>query len=94
MHANLHFLKLFGMLGAIFFAAQPASAQCTDQWLPGRQGPCFGGLVGDNAVAYRLKPALQRDGDEQGNETLGRADHDRPVADGRSQPVVRSGCLP
>lgn len=35
MHANRHSLRLFGMLGAILLTAAPASAQCTDQWLPG-----------------------------------------------------------
>ena len=44
MHANRHSLKLFGILGAVFFTAAPASAQCTDQWLPGEGLP---GLDGD-----------------------------------------------
>ena len=45
LHANHHSLKLFGLLGAVFFAAQPASGQCTDQWLPGN------GLPGLNGTA-------------------------------------------
>ncbi len=44
MHAIHHSLAVFGMLGAVCFAAQPASAQCTDQWLPGEGLP---GLNGD-----------------------------------------------
>ena len=39
MYANRYSLRLFGMLGAVFFAAAPASAQCTDQWLPGEDLP-------------------------------------------------------
>ena len=35
MYANRHSLRLFGILGAVFFAAAPASAQCTEQWLQG-----------------------------------------------------------
>ncbi len=44
MHAIRHSLRLFGMLGAVFFAAQPASAQCTEQWLPGEGLPGLTGL--------------------------------------------------
>ena len=39
MHAKRHSLRLFGMLGAVFVAVAPASAQCTDQWLPGEGLP-------------------------------------------------------
>ena len=47
MHAIRHSLKLFAILGVVFFAAVPVSAQCTDQWLPGEGLP---GLNGDVAA--------------------------------------------
>ena len=50
MHANRYSLKLFGILGAVFFAAAPASAQCIDQWLPGEGLPGLNGDVGAVAV--------------------------------------------
>ncbi len=50
MHANRHSLALLGMLGAVLFTAGPASAQCTDQWLPGDGLPGLNGDVGAVAV--------------------------------------------
>ncbi len=50
MHANRHSLAVLGMLGAVFFAAAPASAQCTDQWLPGEGLPGLNGDVYATAV--------------------------------------------
>ena len=50
MHAIHHSLKLFGMLGAVFFAAAPASAQCTYEWLPGNTLPGLDGTVSASAV--------------------------------------------
>ena len=51
MHAIRHSLKLFGILGAVFLTATPASAQCTDQWLPGDGVPGLGGY-GYAAAVY------------------------------------------
>ncbi len=51
MHAICHSLKLFGILGAVFFTAAPASAQCTDQWLPGDGLPGLNGTA-RAAVVY------------------------------------------
>ena len=49
MYSNRHSLAHLGLLGAVFFATIPASAQCTEQWLPGEGLP---GLNGDvSAVA-------------------------------------------
>ncbi len=39
MYAMNRFPAIFGMLGAAFVAAAPASAQCTDQWLQGEGLP-------------------------------------------------------
>ncbi len=50
MHAIRHSLRLFGILGAVFFVAAPASAQCTDQWLPGEGLPGLNGIVYATAV--------------------------------------------
>ncbi len=44
MHANRHSLRVCGMLGAVFFAAVPASAQCTEEWLPGAGLPGLSGI--------------------------------------------------
>ncbi len=50
MHTNRHSLKLFGILGAVFFAAAPVSAQCIDQWLPGEGLPGLNGQVNATVV--------------------------------------------
>ncbi len=50
MHANRHSLSLSGILGAVFFAAVPASAQCTDQWLPSEGLPGLNGDVSATVV--------------------------------------------
>ncbi len=64
MHLMNRFLAVFGMLGAVFFAAAPASAQCTEQWLPGEgrpglSGPVFAAAVFDDGTG----PALYVGGD-------------------------------
>ena len=50
MRAIHHSLRLSGLLGAVLFAAAPASAQCTDQWLPGEGLPGLNGTVYATAV--------------------------------------------
>ena len=56
MHAIHHSLRLFGILGAVFFTAGPASAQCTYQWvpgdgLPGLNGPASAAVDYDDGFA-------------------------------------------
>ncbi|MCH8165440.1 MAG: hypothetical protein IH889_07520, partial [Planctomycetes bacterium] len=59
MHANHYSPAVFGMLGAVFFAAAPASAQCTEQWLPGEglsglNGPVSATVVYDDGTGPAL----------------------------------------
>ena len=71
MYANRHFLRFFGILVAVFFAATPTSAQCIERWHSGQ------GLQGLSHAVYSTTvyddgtgPALYVGGRSGGEERL------------------------